>query len=99
MSDNIETQTNTNTNEQTNEQTIDKITEIKRISKYINEEARHEAIKAQKRSWYKRNSDKQKLKSLRSYYENQLKKDDLKEEVKNKYEAKLNDINEKLYLI
>lgn len=69
---------------------------MSRISKYATDEERHEAIKAQKRDWYKNNSNIQKLKSLKSYYVNQLKKDDLKPEIKTKYESKLNEIEEQL---
>ena len=67
-----------------------------RTTKYNSDDDRHEAIKAQKRCWYSRNSDKQKLKSLKSYYVKQLNKQDLKPEIKSKYENKLNEINEKL---
>ena len=67
-----------------------------RVSKYNSENERHNAIKAQKRMWYHANADLQKLKSLKSYYVNQLKKNDLKEEIKTKYESKLNEINNQL---
>ena len=77
--------------ESTNEQT-----QVKRTHKYDNEQDRHEASKAAKRLWYHKNRDKQKLKSLKQYYIKQLTKTNLKEEVKNKYENKLNDINSKL---
>ena len=73
--------------------------ECKRVSKYSSDDERHNAIKSQKRSWYYKNRDLQKLKSLKSYYLNQLKKDDLKENLRTKYESKLNKINEKLGLI
>ena len=69
---------------------------MSRVSKYENETERHEAVKRQKREWYKNNSDIQKLKSLKSYYVKQLKKTDLKEEMKTKYECKLNEIEEQL---
>jgi len=72
------------------------INETKRQSKYSSEEERHEAIKHQKRQWYYINSDKQKLKSLKTYYQKQLQKQDLKEEIKLKCEKKLNEIEEKL---
>ena len=71
----------------------------KRNSKYDNDEEHHNAIKAQKRSWYWKNSDKQKLKSLKSYYQKQLQRQDLKENLRTKYESKLNELNEKLGLI
>ena len=67
-----------------------------RISKYNNDNERHEAIKSQKRNWYHIHSEQQKLKSLKSYYINQLKKEDLKPETKTKYESKLNEIETKL---
>jgi len=64
-----------------------------RISKYNNDVERHEAIKSQKRNWYHIHSEQQKLKSLKSYYVNQLKKENLKPETKTKYELKLNELN------
>ena len=67
-----------------------------RIGKYNNDDERHEAIKSQKRNWYHLNSDKQKLKSLKSYYVKQLAKTDLNESTRTKYESKLNEINNKL---
>lgn len=67
-----------------------------RISKYNNDDEKHEAIKAQKREWYWKHSNKQKLKSLKQYYQKQLAKSDLKEETKSKYVNKLNSINEEL---
>ena len=69
---------------------------MKRTYKYSTDEERHNAVKAQKRSWYHLNSQQQKLKSLKSYYVKQLKKTDLKPEIKTKYENKLNEINLKL---
>ena len=69
---------------------------IKRIYKYETDEQRHEASKTNKRNWYHRNSDVQKLKSLKAYYIKQLQKTDLKEEVKAKYESKLKAIEDKL---
>lgn len=69
---------------------------MKRIYKYSSDEERHNAVKAQKRNWYHLNSEKQKLKSLKTYYIKQLKKTDLKPEIKTKYENKLNEINLKL---
>ena len=76
MTENIETSTNDEiTNEeQTNDETTTEQPTPKRISKYNNETERHNAIKAQKRQWYHLNKDKQKLKSLKAYYQNQLKK-------------------------
>ena len=71
-------------------------TEHKRIYKYDNEHDRHEASKASKRLWYYNNREQQKLKSLKQYYIKQLAKTDLKEEVRIKYEAKLNEINQQL---
>ena len=70
----------------------------KRVYKYDSEEERHEASKTNKRQWYYKNKDQQKLKSLKYYYQNQLKKTDLKEETKKKYESKINEINNKLSL-
>ena len=100
MSENIETSTIEEANEinETNEinEEINNSELTKRISKYSTNEERHEAIKAQKRFWYHQNKDKQKLKSLKAYYQNQLKKPDLKPEIKAKYETKLNEINERL---
>ena len=68
----------------------------KRIYKYETDEQRHEASKTNKRKWYYLNKNQQKLKSLKYYYQNQLKKSDLKEELKKKYESKINEIDEKL---
>ena len=79
-----------------NDEIRDGLMEFKRQSKYNNEEERHNAIKAQKRSWYHLNADKQKLKSLKTYYQKQLQRQDLKENLRNKYESKLNEIEEKL---
>ena len=70
----------------------------KRTHKYNNDVDRHEASKANKRKWYYHNQEQQKLKSLKQYYINQLKKEDLKDDIKSKYENKLNKINEKLGL-
>ena len=70
----------------------------KRTHKYNNDNERYEASKANKRKWYYNNKEQQKLKSLKQYYVNQLKKEDLKEDIKTKYENKLNTINEKLVL-
>ena len=72
--------------------------EKKRIHKYSNDEDRRDASRANKRNWYHRNKEQQKLKSLKQYYQNQLKKDDLRDDVRSKYECKLNEINEKLLL-
>lgn len=80
--------------ETTNEQSTNNQVLVKRIYKYNTEEERHEASKASKREWYHRNKEQQKLKSLRNYYIKQLKKDDLKEELRSKYETKLNEINQ-----
>ena len=81
--------------ESTNEQSQDNKS-VKRIYKYNTDEERHNASKASKRQWYWNNREQQKLKSLKAYYIKQLAKSDLKEELKNKYEAKLNEINQKL---
>ena len=81
MSENIEEKTSTT---------------IKRTSKYSTEEERHEAIKSQKRNWYYLNKDKQKLKSLKTYYQKQLQKQELKPDIRSKYETKLNEIETKL---
>ena len=79
--------------EATNDQTIEPAP-VKRIHKYSSDQERHEASKASKRLWYHKNKETQKLKSLRNYYIKQLKKDDLKEEIRTKYETKLNEINQ-----
>ena len=68
----------------------------KRVHKYETEEERHEASKNNKRQWYYRNKEQQKLKSLKAYYIKQLQNQDLKEKTKNKYESKLNSINKQL---
>ncbi len=68
----------------------------KRIYKYSSDEERHNAIKRQKLDYYYRNKEIQKLKSLKSYYTKQLMKTDLKEDIKNKYQNKLDEINEQL---
>lgn len=99
MTQEIETQTIKEINDEIRDRTRDEINEAKRQSKYSSDEDRHEAIKHQKVMWYRRNRDKQKLKSLKSYYQKQLQKQDLKEEIKLRYEKKLNEINIKLDLI
>ena len=77
--------------EKTNEQS-----RVKQTHKYINDQERYEASKTSKREWYYRNREQQKLKSLKQYYVKQLKKTDLKEETKIKYESKLKLINDEL---
>ena len=49
-----------------------------------------------KSTYYLKNSEEQKLKSLRRYYVNQLKNDNLSNDRKAKYETKLAELNEKL---
>ena len=57
---------------------------------------KQESIKLSKRQYYHRNSDIQKLKSLRVYYVKQLQKDSLDADVKEKYESKLSELNSKI---
>lgn len=92
MSNNIESQP-------INEEETHSQSTINHYSKYNSDVDRHEAIKGQKRQWYRNNCDKQKLKSLKYYYQKQLKKIDLNEATKSKYESKLNELNQKLNLI
>ena len=47
-------------------------------------------------TYYLKNSEEQKLKSLRRYYVNQLKNTELSNDRKTKYETKLAELNEKL---
>ena len=84
------------TNNQTNDNVVDVKPKRTRVHKYPTEEERYAANKASKRQWYYKNKDKQKLKSLRQYYTNQLKKAELREDIKQKYEQRLNEINEAL---
>ena len=49
-----------------------------------------------KQTYYLMNQEEQKLKSLRNYYVKQLKTPNLKSDKKEKYEAKLNELNTKL---
>ena len=51
---------------------------------------------ATKQTYYLMNHDEQKLKSLRNYYVKQLKAPNLKTDKKEKYEAKLEELNAKL---
>lgn len=69
---------------------------VKRVYKYNTDEERHEASKKNKRNWYYRNKEQQKLKSLKAYYIKQLSQQNLEEKTKTKYENKLNEINVKL---
>ena len=57
---------------------------------------KHESIKLSKRNYYKKNAEEQKLKSLRVYYIKHLQNSDLDETTKQKYENKLNELNEKI---
>ena len=67
-----------------------------RKSKFNNDEERHQSILASKRRYYQRNIEMSKLSSLKCYYVKKLKRDDLNEDVKNRYQQKLNEINLKL---
>ena len=70
-----------------------------RKPKFSSEEERHLSILKSKRDYYRRNADLYKLKALHYYYCNQLKRDDLDENKKEKYEKKLRQIVEKINIL
>ena len=67
-----------------------------RKSKFENEEERRKSVLQSKRNYYHRNEELYKLKSLRTYYVNQLAKTDLNEKKRENYQNKLNEIDVKL---
>jgi len=67
-----------------------------RKSKFNNEEERHQSILESKRRYYQRNAETSKLSSLRCYYVKRLSHDNLKNDVRERYQRKLDEINSKL---
>lgn len=67
-----------------------------RVYKYESENERHDAILKSKRNYYKRNADFFKLNACRKYYVKLLKSDELTNEKRERYQAKLNDIETKM---
>ena len=67
-----------------------------RKSKFNNEEERHQSILESKRRYYHRNTEISKLTSLRCYYVKRLRQADLKNDVRERYQRKLEEINARL---
>ena len=65
-------------------------------NKYVNDNERHSAILKSKREYYHRNNDIFKLKSRRRYYNNKLAKENISDELKDKYTAKLTEIEQQI---
>jgi len=67
-----------------------------RKSKFNNDKESHQSILASKRRYYQRNTEMSKLSSLKCYYVKKVKREDLDEYVKNRYQQKFDEINLKL---
>ncbi len=70
-----------------------------RTPKYSTEEARHQAILEAKRRYYKRNADLNKLKASRVYYKNLLSIENLEEEKRKRYKARLDEVEAKIKIM